>query len=154
MRISPRENGDIMKLHSYVGGVEINIDTSRIDDNLREAQKALNLQVVADSKPFVPYSQGALRSKVEYPEGLYGGEIMYNTPYAHYLYEGTVYGPNIPIKDAEGNITGWRSPPKKYPTQRKLQYHTAGTGPQWFEEAKRRHKQDWIKIVKETAGKK
>ncbi|HJA91918.1 MAG TPA: minor capsid protein [Candidatus Eisenbergiella merdipullorum] len=143
-----------MKLHSYVGGVEINIDTSRIDDNLREAQKALNLQVVADSKPFVPYSQGALRSKVEYPEGLYGGEIMYNTPYAHYLYEGTVYGPNIPIKDAEGNITGWRSPPKKYPTQRKLQYHTAGTGPQWFEEAKRRHKQDWIKIVKETAGKK
>ena len=92
-----------MKLHSYVGGVEINIDTKRIDENLREAQKLLNLQIVKDSEQFVPFSQGALRSSVEYPEGLYGGEISYNTPYAHYLYEGTVYGPNIPIKDAEGN---------------------------------------------------
>lgn len=143
-----------MKLHSYVSGVEINIDTKRIDENLREAQKLLNLQIVKDSEQFVPFSQGALRSSVEYPEGLYGGEISYNTPYAHYLYEGTVYGPNIPIKDAEGNITGWRSPPNKYPTQRKLKYHTPGTGPQWFEEAKRRHKQEWIKLVKETAGKK
>lgn len=143
-----------MKLHSYVGGVEINIDTSRLDDNLREAQKLLNLQIVKDSDPFVPFSQGDLRNKVKYPKGLYGDEIEYYSSHAHYQYVGIIYGPNYPIRDSEGNITGWRSPPKKYPTQRKLKYHTPGTGPQWFKEAKRRHKQDWIKLVKETAGKK
>ena len=143
-----------MKLHSYVGGVEINIDTKRIDENLREAQKLLNRSTLLASSAASDVYKRQLRGSVEYPDGLYGGEIAYNTPYAHYLYEGTVYGPNIPIKDAEGNITGWRSPPNKYPTQRKLKYHTPGTGPQWFEEAKRRHKQDWVKLVKETAGKK
>lgn len=143
-----------MKIHTHVGNVDIKIDTSRIDNNFREAQKLLNLQIVADSDKYVPFSQGALRGSVRYPEGVYGGEIMYDTPYAHYQYMGVVYGPNYPIKDAEGNITGWRSPAKKYPTQRKLKYHTHGTGSQWFEEAKRRHKQDWIKLVKKTAGKK
>ena len=142
-----------MKIHSYVGEVEINIDTSRIDRNLREAQKALNLKIVADSDPFVPHSNGRLRDSVDYPKGLYGGEISYNTPYAHYLYKGTVYGPNIPIKDAGGNITGWWSPREKYPTQRKLKYHTPGTTSHWFEEAKRIHKKDWIDLVKKTAGK-
>lgn len=142
-----------MKLHSYVGGVEISIDTSRIDRNLKEAQKLLNEAVVGDTDKYVPFSQGALRSSVSYPQGIYGGEITYNTPYAHYLYEGTVYGPNIPIKDREGNITGWYSPQKKSPTPRKLQYHTAGTGSHWFETSKQHNKQKWIKIVKDAVGK-
>lgn len=30
-----------------------------------------------DCEPFVPFSQGGLRGSVEYPEGLYGGEISY-----------------------------------------------------------------------------
>ena len=91
-----------MELDTKVGDVEIKLDTSRIDDNLLEAQKLLNMQVVADSAPFVPFRQGALRNSVRYPDGVYGGTIEYDTPYAHYLYKGIVYGPNIPLKDAEG----------------------------------------------------
>ena len=49
-----------MELNTKVGDVEIKLDTSRIDDNLLEAQKLLNMQVVADSAPFVPFRQGAL----------------------------------------------------------------------------------------------
>lgn len=148
-----------MEIHEKIGSVEITLDTSRIDGNLREAQKELNKQVVDDCDPLVPYREGSgvhLRDSVRYPEGAYGGEIMYDTPYAHALYVGRVFTPNIPIKDAAGNITGWFSPPgkKKQITERKMKFHTAGTTDHWFEEAKRLHKQEWIKLVKETAGKK
>lgn len=142
-----------MRINNTVGNVSIKIDTSRIDKNIREAQKLLNLAVVGDCDPLIPFQQGALRNSVNYPQGIYGGEIEYNTPYAHYQYEGIVYGPNIPIRDAEGNITGWYSPPKKNPTGRPLTYHTAGTGDHWFEKAKQQNKQDWINLVKRTAGK-
>lgn len=142
-----------MRIRQHIGNVDINIDTKRTDRNLKEAQKLLNMQVVADCDPLIPFQQGALRNSINYPQGIYGGEIEYNTPYAHYQYEGEVYGPNIPIKDAEGNITGWWSPPKKNPTGRLLTYHTAGTGDHWFEKAKERYKKDWIDLVKRTAGK-
>lgn len=142
-----------MRINNTVGNVSIKIDTSRIDKNIREAQKLLNLAVVGDCDPLIPFQQGALRNSVNYPQGIYGGEIEYNTPYAHYQYEGIVYGPNIPIRDAEGNITGWYSPPKKNPTGRKLQYHTPGTTDHFFEKAKEQHKQEWIDLVKRTAGK-
>ncbi len=141
-----------MKLKTHVGNVDTHIDTKRIDNNIREAQKLLNMQVVADCDPLIPFQQGALRNSVNYPQGIYGGEIEYNTPYAHYQYMGEVYGPNIPIRDSAGNITGWYSPPQKHPTGRPIQYHTEGTGDHWFEKAKAQHKDDWIRLVKETAG--
>lgn len=141
-----------MKLNTHVGSVDIHIDTKRIDRNLMEAQKLLNMQVVADCDPLIPFQQGALRNSVNYPQGIYGGEIDWDAPYAHYQYRKIVYGPNIPIRDSAGNITGYYSPPKKYPTGRPLHYHTEGTGDHWFEKAKAQHKDDWIRLVKETAG--
>lgn len=142
-----------MRIRQHVGNVDIDITDARLRRNLKEAQKLLNMQVVADCDPLIPFQQGALRNSVNYPQGIYGGEIEYNTPYAHYMYEGEVYGPNIPIRDAGGNITGWFSPPKKHPTGRPLQYHTEGTGDHWFEKAKEQHGDDWVRLVKRTAGK-
>ena len=80
-----------MKISSSVGSVDIKIDTSRIDKNLEEAQKLLNMQIVADCEPLIPFQQGALRRSVNYPNGMCGGEIEWNTPYAHYQYEGELY---------------------------------------------------------------
>lgn len=141
-----------MKINNHVGSLHIKFDTKRIDGNLEKAQMKLNMQVVADCEPYVPFRNGALRSSVRYPQGITGGEIEYNTPYAHYMYMGEVYGPNIPIKDAQGNITGWISPPKKSPTGKRLQYHTKDTLDHWFEEAKKKHLPDWINLVQRTAG--
>ena len=141
-----------MRLNNHIGNVDIRLDTSRIDGNLKEAQKLLNMQVVADSDPFVPFQQGALRASVNYPQGIYGGEIEYNTPYAHYLYAGEIYGPNYPITDSAGNVIGWYSPPIKHPTGRPITYHTPGTSDHWFEKSKAQHKGEWVKLVKQTAG--
>lgn len=142
-----------MKINKHIGSVGIKLDTSRIDKNLREAQKLLNEQIVADCAPLIPFQQGALRNSVNYPQGVYGGEIEWNTPYAHYQYMGEVYGPNIPIRDSSGNLTGYFSPPKKNPTGRSLHYHTEGTTDHWFEEAKEQYNGDWVRLVKDTVGK-
>lgn len=142
-----------MRIRQHRGNVDIDISDARLQKGIRNAQRALNMKIVAGCDPLIPFQQGALRNSVNYPQGIYGGEIEYNTPYAHYQYMGEVYGPNIPIRDAEGNITGYWSPPKKHPTGRQLQYHTAGTGDHWFDRAKEQHKQEWIDLVKRTAGK-
>lgn len=135
-----------MKINTHIGSVDINIDTSRLDKNIREAQKLLNEQIVADCDPLIPFQQGALRNSVNYPQGIDGGEIEWNTPYAHYQYEGELYL-------TEGGSSFAKKYEKKYPTGKPLNYHTGGTGSQWFETAKEQHKEEWIRLVKETAGK-
>ena len=149
-----------MRIRQHIGNVDIDISDARLRRNLKEAQKLLNMQVVADCDPLIPFQQGALIGSVEYPNGIYGGTIQWGgasvgVPYAHYLYEGIKYGPNIPIKDSQGNISGWYSPPSKHPTGEKLKYHPEGTerGDHWFEKAKQQHKDEWVRLVKQTAGK-
>lgn len=141
-----------MRIRQHIGNVDIDITDARLRRNLRECQKLLNLQVAADCDPYIPFQQGQLRNSLTYPQGVYGGELEWNAPHAHYQYIGIVYGPNIPIRDAEGNITGWYSPPSKHPTGRPLTYHTVGTGDHWFEKAKQQHKDEWVRLVKQTAG--
>lgn len=58
---------------------------------------------------YVPLSEGGLaynNRKIEIDR------IIYNSPYAHYMYIGKVMGPNIPIKE-DGIIVRWVSPKGK-----------------------------------------
>lgn len=136
-----------MKINKHVGSVDIKINTSRIDRNLKESQKLLNMQVVADCEPLIPIQQGALRESVLYPQGIEGGEIEYNTPYAHYQYEGELY---LAI-----NGSSWaKEHEKKYPAGKTLTHiEHPETTDHFFEEAKQQHKEEWIKLVRETVGK-
>jgi hypothetical protein len=69
--------------------------------------------------PYVPMDTGALMDSVEFEPKT----IIHTQPYAHYLYEGEVYGPNYAIKK-NGVVTGFRSPAgvPKTPTGRPLNY--------------------------------
>lgn len=63
---------------------------------------------------YVPYANGDLSYKTK---EIQVDKIIYNSPYAHYMYEGKVMGPNIPIKNEDGLIVKWFSPkgkPKHY----------------------------------------
>ena len=135
-----------MKYNMSVGCVDIHIDTKRIDDNIRNAQKLLNMQVSADCDEYIPFSQGALRGSVNYPDGIYGGEISWNTPYAHYQYEGELYLTEDGRSFANKGET-------KYPTGLPLHQHAPGTVDHWFERAKQEHKDQWIDLVKREVGK-
>ena len=71
--------------------------------------------------PWVPFREGVLSQTIEVGEDY----IHYKTPYAHYMHEGMVYGPNIPYVQKDGSIE-WRSPKgkKKHPTGRPITYRT------------------------------
>ena len=135
-----------MKYDKSIGNVNIKLDPSRFYNNLRNAQKLLNMQVAADCDEYIPYLNGALRGSQYYPEGIYGGSVAWNASYAHYQYMGELYL----TKDGSSYAEKYE---KKYPSGEKLEYHTPGTGANWFEEAKRVHGQQWIDLVKREAGK-
>lgn len=101
-----------------------------ISDALRRLRKAAepddrlmlyaHTRLAAYCQPYVPMQTGTLANTVE----ITPTHIEYTAPYAHYQYMGEVYGPNIPIHDAQGRLTGWFSPPgrAKHPTGRELTY--------------------------------
>lgn len=70
-------------------------------------------------KDWVPMANGILYDNVQ----IRAKEITHMAPYAHYLYEGKVYGPSIPISEG-GAITGFFSPRNrpKSPTGKALKY--------------------------------
>ena len=135
-----------MRHSSHVGSVDIHIDTSRLENNISNAQKLLNMQIAADCDEYIPMQQGALRGSVTYPEGIKGGVIEYNTPYAHYQYMGELYL----TEDGRSYAQKYE---KKYPVGRPLKQHAAGTTDHWFERAKQTHGQQWIDLVKREVGK-
>lgn len=67
---------------------------------------------------YVPMDTGDLAGEVD----IQTDRIIYEMNYAHYMYEGLVMGPNIPIKE-NGKIVGYFSPPKKHYTGKKIKYH-------------------------------
>ena len=70
---------------------------------------------------YVPFRDGDLATNVE--EGI--NYVKYNSPYAHYQYRGILY------VDPETGSPFARKDATKVPTNRRLTYHTPGTGPYW-----------------------
>lgn len=79
----------------------------------REIHQILKEQM----EPYVPKKSGQLRASAK----VYPKSLRYNVPYAHYQYQGEVYGPNL-IGWLSETESGWRSIPgmKKSPTGREL----------------------------------
>ena len=97
-------------------GAERKIKSLTDDETMTQIHNQLGVFL----NPYVPMDEGILAgSTVATPQYL-----QYNSPYAHYMYTGIVYGPNIPITDADGNIVGYWSRPgeTKHPTGAQIQY--------------------------------
>jgi len=106
-------------------------------------QRAIDQSVIDFCRPYVPASPDrTLEFSAQISTDIGGGEVIWNTPYAHYQYMGIVYGPNIPIIDREtGVLMGFFSPPgrPKHPTDKQLEYDTKQNdraGSHWFERMK------------------
>ena len=122
------------------------------------AQKALDTAVMDYNLEYVPWEIGTLGRSPYAVTQIGSGKVVYPGPYAHYMYYGEVYGPNIPVfEDNSGEPTRWFSPPrrKKDPTGRALQYSkdmNPLAGSYWFERMKADHLQDIIQEVKDVIG--
>ena len=106
---------------------EISFDENwlyRVYDNLFDDRTMLEFhqEYARLLSPYVPYDEGYLNELQRVITPKY---IDYQADYAHYMYEGIVYAPNIP-EYQDGIIVGWRSPAgkgSKYPTERRIQYN-------------------------------
>ena len=114
-------------------------------------------QLLADTfRPYVPIDMdeyyedkspiGHMVDRVE----ITSEHIKYPGPYAHYMYAGEIYGPNIPIFDAEGNLIGWRSPKgkKKHPTGRYFDYTSPTATMYWDRAALAEHRDEIEKEIR------
>lgn len=123
-------------------------------------QQTIDKSVIDWSLQYCPMETGTLAKSAYTATQIGSGQVVYPGPYAHYLYYGEVYGPNIPIFDDDsGEPTGFFSPPgqKKHPTGRELHYNTdlnPLAGPFWFERMKADHLDDIVKEAKSVAGSK
>lgn len=97
---------------------QLTLKVSQIPENTKVMTECHN--VFANyMEPYVPMQEGVLAHNVEVtPE-----YVHYLSPYAHYQWEGLVYGPNIPIFE-NGVIVGWFSRPNKQPTGKMINYST------------------------------
>lgn len=140
--------GNIKDVNINTGNLRIKIEADRLNKNLMKAADFLGESILKDSTKFVPLREGVLRNSGHVEAAGVMGEVIWNTPYAHYQYEGIVY---------VGEETG--SPFAKFGEHKipavpnkPLTYATAGTGDHWFEKAKEEYGDTWIKKVKEIAG--
>lgn len=99
--------------------------------------------------PYVPMQSGTLAQSPR----IDANGVHYNQPYAHYQYEGLVYGPNIPII-RDGVVVGFFSRPgePKHPTGAHLEYskemHPLATD-HWDKAMMRDRGDEFIQSVKE-----
>ena len=123
-------------------------------------QQTIDKAVIDFCLPYCPWDSGALAKSAYAATQIGSGRVRYPGPYAHYLYHGEVYGPNIPVfEDDSGIPTRFFSRPgqKKQPTGRDLQYNTDTNplaGSFWFERMKADHKQDILQEAANVAGNK
>ena len=148
---------------SFDTKVYMDLDTNDLlaELNLQEGgrvQQVIDKSVIDYSIPYVPHDTGLLEVSPYSATEIGSGEVVYPGPYAHYMYYGQVYGPNIPVFiDDTGEPAFFFSPPgrKKHPTGRELQYSTdanALAGAFWFERMKADHLQDIIEEAKKNVG--
>lgn len=116
-------------------------------------QKTIDAAVIRECFPYLPFDEGILAGSANTATKIGSGEVIYDTPYARYLYYGEVYGPNIPITE-NGTIVGYWSPPEKHGTGRQLQYSTEKhpmAGSHWFDRAMADHGEDVLKEAQDAA---
>ena len=122
-----------------------------------KVQQVIDKAVIDKSLAYVPWDSGTLGKSAYGATEIGSGKVVYPGPYAHYMYYGEVYGPNIPVFDDDsGTPTRFFSPPgrKKHPTGRELQYKTDVNplaGSFWFERMKADHLQAIIKEAEDAA---
>ena len=120
-------------------------------------QQAIDNAVIRYSMPYVPFETGTLATSPyrASPPGM--GKVIYQTPYARYLYYGQVMGPNIPVfEDDSGIPTRFFSPPgqKKHLTGKALTYNQDTNplaGPFWFPRMKAAHGNDIVEEANRVA---
>ena len=120
-------------------------------------QAAIDNAALRYSEMYMPLDSGSLIARTYEATVVGSGKIVFPGPYAHYLYHGEVYGPNIPIfDDGSGIPTRYFSPrgKKKFPTgialNIKIDKNPNATS-HWWDVAKANHLKEIIEEARKAA---
>lgn len=135
-----------MIVNSTVGSVKIKIDTKEFDKNFKKAQAYLDNRVLTDSNAHAPKRVGSLRDSGLEHTRLGSGTVCWSTPYAHYQYEGRAM-----VGKQSRRAWAHKREPKVY-NGKHLTYSQPSARAKWFEVAKKKFLDSWVKGVKKIIG--
>ena len=123
-----------------------------------KVQLAIDNEVIRWSELYAPFDTGTLAHSPYANRPPQGGQVIYRTPYARYLWHGKVMGPNIPVfEDDSGVPTRFfsRKGEKKHLTGKDLKFRTdknPDAGPFWTLRMKAHHMKDILEVAKRHVG--
>lgn len=143
------------RIHHFDGfsvkrsGIDIELYMDRVSDNFNRAQFALDSAVMTSMEPFVPMDTGQFINVTKLMSAAIAGSgkvIAAAPPQGRFLYEGKVMV-------GERSRSAWANKAeKKVVTKFNLKYSRPSAKPHWFDEAKKKDGDNWVDLVKKTAG--
>lgn len=131
------------------GDITLDVSLNRFEKQFQDAQYYLDGEVMNDMVPYMPHRDGIFvnltRMRSAALQGT-GKVIAGAPPQGRFLYEGKV------MVDPVTGSPWARKGAKKVVTDRPLTYSNPKVTPHWFDTAKEKHGQSWIKGVKRIAG--
>jgi hypothetical protein len=141
------------RIHHFDGfsikksGIDIQLDMDRVSDNFNRAQFSLDSAVMTSMEPFMPKDTGQFINVTKEMSAAMAGTgkvVAAAPPQGRFLYEGKVMV-------GERSRSAWaKKGEKKVVTKNNLQYSRGG--PRWFDKAKQKDGDNWVDLVKKTAG--
>lgn len=129
--------------------IEISVDLSRFEKQYGDAQYALDNMVMEDMIPYMPHETGIFINVTRAMSQAIAGSgtvIAAAPPMGRFLYEGKV------MVDPVTGSPWARAGAKKIVTERDLKYGNPKATPHWYDTAKEKHGESWIREVKKIAG--
>lgn len=144
------------KINIQVMNVSFTLDLKYVGANLDKAQAALDAQVWADIKQYMPYDSGTLIEDTEKLNNKTHGEVYYydpNNKYGHYMYEGIVYVDPIYMTGAfySPEYGFWSRPGVTKipsPSGKTFNYKSPTAVSHWGEVAYNNHHKQWVAVAK------
>jgi hypothetical protein len=143
------------KIHHFDGfsiqkaGIDIKLDMSRIEGNFNKAQYALDSAVMTSMVPFMPHRDGSFINKTRAESAALAGTgevVAAAAPEGRFLYEGKV------MVDPVTQSAWARKGAKKILTTQSLKYSSPKAQAHWFDAAKKKDAESWVRVVKNVAG--
>lgn len=138
--------------HGRGADIELEVDLSRFDKQYGEAQYELDSAVMLSMEKYMPKRDGVFINVTKaMSESLAGSGTVVAAapPFGRFLYEGKV------MVDPETNSPWARKGSRKVVTDKNLDYDknaNPDVTDHWFDTAKKKHLDEWLKKAKETAG--
>lgn len=135
----------------------VTVDLSRVEGNLNKAQYKLDSVVMTSMEPFMPHQTGTFINTTKAMSAAIAGTgkvVAAAPPMGRFLYEGKTM-----VDEVTGSPWARKGSKKVLVSQyggktnaRPYLTYSGGRTSHWFEKAKEKDLQKWVKVAQEAAG--